>query len=311
MGYGLRIAQRTREALLCLGILLTPQAAIADTLELGSDFAVLDQIVTGSFEPASLIVLQEVGLGNVRQYQAVGIPLEVDAVSAEQNPSAQAARRIIGAGVDLDSTSEDEFFHFTFFMASEDSGFAATETKRWNYKELLENSPSLEELSKQMAALRHRLKIKRVTSIDLEEKLEVLRRKASAIADVDGIIALKMEKASLANVESEKDVEIARLRELSELGRSLPEPENINALRTALADDLRAAAKITSMADRLNRRKQQAAEQHLKNKLRLIKNMESVDPESLAQKILELRKTRRDYEIRLGLSSKESENRDF
>jgi hypothetical protein len=279
-----------------------------DTFPLGTDIGVIDQIVSSSFEPASLLVLQETALGEVHQYRASAVLIPSE---DSNDKSSSSVRRIVGAPVPLESDDDDDFFHFTFFMASEDSGFAATETKRWSQNELLRNSPSYAELAKQMAEIRHRLKIKRVAAIDLGEQLEELKQQASEIAGVDQIVKLKMQLASLRGVDAEKDDEIKRLQALGELGRSISDPPEVDDLRAEIAEHLREAAKITSMADRLNQRKKDAARQRFLAKIRAVKEMQSVDPEALAQQILELRKTRRDFETRLGLRADDNVLDDF
>lgn len=308
MGFSIRIIKRTVSV---FGVSLLFASAVhaqpAEDIPLGSDIGIIDQIVTSSFEPASLIILQEVDEGEVYQYRAIAVPLP------QENEDVDTAikKRIVGAAVPLESDSESDRFHFTFFMASADSAFAATEVKQWSQLALGQNSPTYAQLETKMAELKHRLKIKRVTAIDLEEKLEALRTKASSIAEVDAIIKLKMELASLKGVSEEKDEEIARLKSLTEQGRDISEPENISRMRSELAENLREAAKITSMADRLNTRKREAAMQRFRAKINLVKEMQNTDPERLAQEVISLRKTRQDFERRLGVSSSDQGSDEF
>jgi hypothetical protein len=65
------------------------------------------------------------------------------------------------------------------------------------------------------------------------------------------------------------------------------------------------------MADRLNNRKSEAAQRSLMRKIDLVKQMQQFDPEELAQKFLELRKKRREYESRLGVTSGDSASDEF
>ena len=290
-------------AMLCAAI--TPLTVHADTL--GKDFGLIDQIVSVGFEPVTLFVLQQTAEGEIRQYRAAALPLP----ASGNIPSSEHELLLAAPVLITEKNLRDPSFHFTFFMASKDAAFAATVVKKWTLEELRQNSLQPSQMREEIEQLDQRLKILRVEVLNLDEKLADLRSRASQIAPIDEIIDLQMNLEGIDRTKKKKDEEILRIHELVESGRKLQDPENVDTLRQELALHLAEAAKVTALADRLDRRRQDAALQTFMNKVNLVKEMQSANPEALAQEVLRLRKKRRELEARVGVGSNDATNDDF
>ncbi|MCB0323311.1 MAG: hypothetical protein KDD69_07035 [Bdellovibrionales bacterium] len=311
MGFPVRltIPRRAAGLALCVAVLAIPANGQPDNSYpgLGTEVAIIDQLVSYEFDPVTVLVLRESASGRVEQFRAEAVAL--DSVQAAE-PTARSY--LVGAPVPLvQSDSDQSNFHFTFFAASRDAAFAATAVKGWTRAELVENSPDAPELKRRIAAIEQELKILRVRAIDLEEQLAELRGKAAKIANIEAIIELKAKIATRQSREEDLTEEMERLRALIETGRQLEDPPQVDEWRHELSEHLREAAKVTAVADRLNRRKREAALQSFLQKLNLVKEMQQADPEALAQEILALRKERRELERRLGITSGEAAVNDF
>lgn len=272
----------------------------------GTQLGIIDQVVTLAFEPYSMLVLQETAPGVVEQYRAAAVQLD-----RSRDDDSSGRRFIIGAPVPLSAASRAARRNFTFFLAGRDSSFAATEVKTWDAPTLRENSPTAAEMQQQIQDLHAELKVYRVKALSLEERLNQLRSEASAIANINAIIELKSRIAALQASESEKEEQSRRLQVLIERGRALLDLEEVDALRHELSLHLKEAAKVTAAADRLNRRKNEAAMQSFMQKLNIVKEMERTDAKELAQEVLELRRKRREYENRLGITSSDAGSDQF
>lgn len=284
-------------------------SAFAET----SKVAVIDQLVLNYFMPSRISILQEVALGKVLRYPAYSLILAEDVTTGKQN-SAGLMTLLVGAAIYPELTNlRKGKAHYTFFLAGEAAGnrsFSATPIRRWSKIEVDEYSKSTSELEKTIVDV-HKETAAKVKQIKLRDvKLKQLRERVAQVAGVDGIVELKMELAKLRAFDS-KDNEIqGSLVKLVEVGRQMADPENAKLWRKSLAEDLRGAAEVTAMADRLAKRRRQAALKAFKSQSQLIKAMKDYDPQMLARKLLKLRKKRRELEGRLNLS-KHSENLEF
>lgn len=274
---------------------------------LGKEVGIVEQIVTTTFKPLTVFVLKETNLGEVKQFHAEAVRF-----TQQKDQQNDAEEIIVGAPVSVqDSALRESTFHFTFFIAGEDSAFAATEIKKWSEEDLKNSSVSLAQLSLGISELDEELKKKRVQSIDSQGKLAELRNKAYEIAQVNDIIKLKLELEHLGREKDRLATEAERLKALIEIGREQEDPQGVDEYRQQLALHLKEAAQVTALADRLNRRKREAALQNFKTKLKLVKEMDATNPQTLAQEILRLRKKRRELENRLGITSPDTFTDEF
>ena len=273
----------------------------------GTTVGVTEQIISLTFSPSTVFLLQETDLGTVRQHQALAVEFQT------QPQSANETRRILaGTFVPIHSKElRDDSSHFTFFIAGEKSSFAATEIRLWTKEDLKENSLSPEAIQRAVFAIEKKLKKERILTAETRENLTLLRNRAAQIAQVDEIISLKIKAEALQRENESQAIEIARLKNLIDIGRNLEEPEEANEYQKELALHLKEAAQVTAVADRLNRRKREAALQNFTTKVNLVKEMDSVQPEALAQEILRLRKKRRELENRMGITPTDSYSDEF
>ena len=271
---------------------------------LGSRVGVVDAIVGEDFSPTTAFVLQEVGPAQVRQY-----PAEVTPVAEKGKTKVALPLTAVGAPVPLETVTEQ--FHFTFFLADDEARFRSTPVQRWTAEELRMNSLSSNALERDIRDLDDEIKDKRVEAVEIQDQRATMFRKASQITNIEAILNLQRERSSLERSLVERRAEIERLESLIERGRQLEDPPLVDQMRKELSLHLKEAAKVTAMADRLNRRQKESAVQTFNQKLRMVKDMEREDPESLAREVLRLRRKRRELESRLGSSASEDEEADF
>jgi hypothetical protein len=278
-----------------------------DNKSIPEDVGIIDQIINVTFEPFAVFLLQETGLGYVRQYQAAAVEL-----IASGAQSAGSRQLIVGAPVVMEGQgNHDNILHFTFFMAGQNAAFAATEVKNWSVEQLRNGTINLHDLLGEIAQLENILRVKRVENLNLEESLASLRKQASEIAEIGQIVKLKMELKTLSNAYKEKEEEAERLRSQIDLGRQVQDPEGIDQYRLELSLHLQEAAKVTAIADRLSKRQQEAARQNFMRKIGMVKEMDTSDPRELAKEVLQLRKQRRELENRLGITSTDAYSDEF
>lgn len=282
-------------------------AALADELDTPSDIGAqmpddlsfIDQHVSTAFDPKRSYIFFEPALGKVRQYPAATIAEE-----GKISDSETIDRRIVGAKVALDQIPETSTaVHFSFFILGEEGVFAATPVRSWPVDKLKENSQSVAELHGEIAELEAQKRENDLKILSLEDDLDILRQEASKIAGVEDIVELQREQRSVETMLKNSEKEKLRLERLVELGRELDDPQEIDAIRTDLLDQLKEAAQATAMADRLNARRKASALTVLKNKLASVRQTANLNPEALAQEVLRLRKVRREWEGRLNVSA--------
>ena len=123
---------------------------------------------------------------------------------------------------------------------------------------------------------------------------------------------MKISKLDSFDLEDPKSVsEKSRLSDLIDLARRLPDPKNLIALRRDLGEQLRDAAKISSIAERLDSRKRRSAVKRLKAKISLVKSARGVDTAVLSREVVRLRRKRKQLENQLGLNDQAAAEFDF
>jgi len=281
--------------LLLLGV--TPKLAAADA----PSVAMVDQLVSLPFLPSKVLLVQKLSDDSVRLYPGSVLPNRLPGKHGIDN-----ILYLLVAPVSLEpADSAEEDFSLVFLLFDANNNFYGTAVQTMSWEELRQNSESAEELQLKTEELTRRKKITSVEATDMQQKLEGLRDEASKIAGVDEIIDLKMELVQLKGFGEEHAQELERLRELVEYGRGLADPANIDQQRQELMSHLTEAAKVTSVAERLNSRRRQTAVATVQAKLNLIRRMRNVDSNALAKEALRLRAIRRQLEVRLGIAPTE------
>lgn len=282
--------------------------SIPEASYLPKDFGLIEQTIAVPFKPVSVYALVEQKTGDIRQYHGIAVPSGAGGMEVEAGQTVNVAALIPVPK----QAAPDDVFHFTFFLASVSGDFAATEIRSWTWKALRENSLTIDSLEAQTSAIERDIPAQREQNTKLEAKLTQLREQASKIAGVDDLIDLKTELASLKGFDEKKSSELERLKELVKRGRFDPEPEGMDDLRMDLLGQLRNAARLTADADRLGMSQRESAVAAYRRKIDIVKQAEGVDPQELAQRVLELRSHRRELESRLNVGgTPEPDGRDF
>ena len=260
-------------------------------------FGIIDQAVASSFRPESVFLL--VAGAGVKEFPAVFL--------TRGGSGLDQGGEILAASL----LPQAESLSFSFFLKGHDLSFAATPVRTWSRESIRKNTVSYSELTAEVSTLSRQLKDKQTLVAKVEQELDSLRSKASAVAGVDEIIDLKIELARLRGFGDQKAAERERLRDLVSIGRKRTDPEGVDALRQELSLHLADTARATAMADRLRVRRKEAARATLDKKLAFVKEMSRYNPEELAAEVIRLRNRRRELEARLNLRPAPAEQNDF
>jgi len=274
-----------------------------------ASFGVIEQTISVPFRAVSVYALVETTVGQIRQYRAKAVPA---AIGAKEIEAGQAV--LVGAVIPIPpNAAPDAVFHFSFFATGVNGDFAATDIQSLTWKALETSGYQIETLKEETARLENSLPAQREENLKLENQLSQLRDQAAKIAGVDDLIDLKSELDSLKGSDEKKSVEVDRIKLLAKLGFEAADPKNSDALLMDLGGQLRLAAKVTAEADKVGTNRKGSVEAEYRRKLDLVRRMEGVDPQSLAQQVLNLRKRRKDLEARLdtGASPSTEADQDF
>jgi hypothetical protein len=295
-----RILQAASAALVALS-----SRAGAAPPEQAPNFGIVDQLVSVAFPPKKAFVLVAPEGGALVQ-----MPASVVRPTGHLAEELGTNRVLAGGVVPRDRSTGE--VRFTFFLKGDEGRFAATPVRVWTRESLNRNIVDFERLASETARF-ERLWSERSKELeDAEAELEILRKRASEIASVEEIIDLKLELARLKGFGSSKAEEEGRLKELIERASRASSPPDIDERRGELSVHLQDAARASALQARLSRRKQAAARSSLAQKLALIKQMSSYDPQSLAQEVLKLRARRKSLERKANPSApKEDSASDF
>ena len=312
------VMAKIRYALAVLA-LIAPQAALAQAgagetglpPQFPPNVGILEQTIAVPFEPVSLYALQEISLGQIRQYRAVAAQIS----SPEEAEQSKSVQLIVGAPIAKDAEADDAgVFHFTFFLTDLNGQFAATEVKGWSWKRLAENTLPGALLERNGAAYAQEISMQQTKNVEMEKQLSTMREQASKIAEVDEIIDLKSELSNVRGFDEQKSSEVERLKTLVAEGRDLADPPDLVRIKATLAENLAGVAKVTALADRLSGRRKDAAAASYRRKINLVRESEGIDPELLAQEALDLRRRRKELEARLskgGVPADSTTNSEF
>ncbi len=250
----------------------------------------IDQVLLVPFEPSWSFVLVETGLGEIQRFPA-------QFVSGYRYETETEMRDAYLAGARIPLTNlRKGTFHFSFFVFGDKGEFAATPISEWSHQMLVESTVDEKRLRERVSEVKRQVDVERLELSALEDKLRVLRDKASVVSGIDDIVDLNMELTRLKGTAQDSAVEQARLRTLISAGRQEGIDGDIDTRRQQLLELLTETAQATAMADRLSAHRREAARTNLQKKLALVKEMKSVDADVLAKTALELRARRRQLE---------------
>lgn len=267
------------------------------------DFGVIDQVVTVPFVPTAVVALVEIRQGLVETFPAAIVPY------VERSGMITTGEQVFAAArIPLERLKRTEVFHFSFFIMGGGGAFAATPVKRWNKQMLAENSKTLELLQKEAETIERKLSVQQIEINNLEEKYKEVRTRGFALTGIDQIVETQTNLDRVKRARDEKAAEVVRLTELIEAGREISEPEGVVVRRQQLLDELKQAAQVTAMADRLNSRRREAAVAAVQRKVAAIRESKSIDANSLAKEILTLRVRRKALESKLNITGQEQSN---
>lgn len=261
---------------------------------------ILDQVFSVPFEPKQVFLVKEYPGALVRMFGAECLGVRTD--SGEQAEGSQVLCAAMVALNDADEVSKE--YRYSFVVKGRPGEIFGSEVSKVSDKEIVENTRTPEEYALRKTRLEEKIVKEQAAMAQLGLELKILRVKASQVAGVSDIVNVREELSSISSGGERMAQEKRRLESLVSRAQELPDPEDINIRRKALSLDLKEAAKVTAMADRLNRRRKEAAAGSLSDKLAMIKEAESVDIEALGQEVVRLREKRKQLEARFGVAPK-------
>ena len=267
---------------LFLGLFLLPAPVLA-----AENKYIVDQTISVPFSPSEVKAIISGAPGEVSIFKS-----EFVEISAHRTKEGKSYLVHVGSMFPSAVLSGDSL-EVVFTALSKDGDLMVAPTRTWK-KEDLDKLASLREgLLADTDKLRFEVARSKSEVTDIDKSIKELQVKASEIAGVEEIVALKLELSELRGAGESGESEKERLKALVEKGRSTTDPEGIHELLKELANQLAKTAEATAMADRLNERKKSAAMATLNQKLELIKEMEALDSQELAERALLLRARKR------------------
>lgn len=269
---------------------------LANPAKARAQVAYIDHLTVEDSQPISAKVILEMGTGSVQilEAQVTELPNTSRSLISAQTSSKGSSRAPSGGVAFVTSPLRE-----------------SPEIEFWNPELILFNQISENSLQRDTLDLDQSIQKIRIKSVELQDLISAQETELIRKLEIPALRDVMEEQRELRRSIDEQQREIARLETVIEDGRNLPTPENINSMRIELSEHLREAAKVTSVADRLTRRKLEAARLRLKEKLNMIEELKKQDPAALAREILKLRKERRELENRLGITSKDSAQDQF
>ena len=263
---------------------------------LGAGIAVVDQVVELPFVPQEVFLL--ISTRKVRRFRGA----VVSYTPIKQVPEGHQSFLAGGSFPFSASFTSPKGVYSSFVFIGPNKEIATSSAKYWSLNDLKQNSQTILSYSKNSKKLEHRIDTKVLELSALDRELQELRERASKLIDVDALVAAKMELEILRHQLEEKRNVVNRLLSVVEIARELPETPELYSLQRELQTQLKDAAKVSALADRLNTRRRQAAVASFKSKVALVRKMREYEPEALAKRVLELRNRRAKLERQLGIA---------
>ena len=199
-------------------------------------------------------------------------------------------------------------FLLAFIFEDDEGKFSGFPVHTVSNDDCLRKTVGISALREQSETIEQQVKDLEQNSLILDQRLKELRDKVSVLVGADKIIQVRSEVAANKGRVSDLTIDKQRLERLISQSKTMPEMEDVDILRRELSVHLQEAAKATATADRLNKRKKEAAMHEIQNNVALIKETNQDNPQDLARMALELRAERKRLEMRLGSSASESQN---
>lgn len=297
---------RLRAALFIIALTLCASPALPARAADDALYGIVQQTIAVPFKPVSVYALVDFGKGKINQFPGTFVPYQ--SASGDDRNSRVAVAAVVPLPVP--APPSDQSFRFTFFLASLDGEFAATEVADMTWDQLQQVPHSVEAINAEIEQLQKRIPQQKEKNSVTQKKFTELRDKASQIAQVDDLLDLRSELENLKGNDDKKSDEVDHIREAIRLGYRTPASPAVDAVRLDLLGQLYAAARVTAFVDREADLKRSSAEMSYQRKLELIRETENLDPDALAQEALQLRERRRALERQLHENGGE-EDRDF
>lgn len=227
-------------------------------------------------------------------------PAHVELVIKENS-----SQYFVGALINLNRRTNTSEVFYSFVLSDEQLNSFATPMARTSYQTLMEQERSLEDLEAANTKVVEKIKETEKKMEKLEVRATELRNMISEIVGVEDIIKLRAEAAALRIRNNDLQAHRDYLVQMQEIAKKMPEVEDIDILRKELNSHLQATAEATALADRLVKRRKQAAIMELQNKVLAVREAANEDPKALAKTALELRAERKRLEMKVGRSVSE------
>ncbi len=198
----------------------------SDSSGLGSlSVGIIEQTIAVPFKPVSVYALVDFGNNNIKQIPGVFVPFP------NQGSNAAAGDRVAVAAViqnerQTESTEaagvksygnssapqNDHHFRFTFFLASLEGEFAATEVTETTWEQIQSIPHTVDAISAAIATAKKAIPQQKERNAATDKKFASLRTQASQIAQVDDLLDLKTELESLKETDEKKVGEVEHIR---------------------------------------------------------------------------------------------------
>ena len=260
----------------------------------------IDELIALDITPEKVFSLVEIAPGEVERYPAKFL----DYYETIRYPKVVGDTNHWIVASPLTLPKETQSLTFTFFLIAEDGYFAGTPVVNRSLEQIIDERKPTSQLEEEVRQSRKKL-LSQVKMLEgLDEELAELREKASKVVGIENIVDLNMELSELEGFSSELESEKERLEELIKIGRKAKQPANLAQKRRELQAFLKEAAKVTAMADRLNKKKKNAALSTLRKNISLVKQTSGYNLQLLSQEVLKLRRQRRKLEAQLNLATR-------
>lgn len=283
-----------------IGMLLICATCLQNVAAQERTSGIISQEASVDFDPSQILMIVEYPKGMIRFLQGTFSPQPLSA-----SPVSTERTYLVAAKLALATDQKSgETFDFAFLLINDRATrIKVTPVERWHISKLKQNTPTLEQIKKDIGKLETKLSSESADKSPEAAKVIELRNKLADAAELPKIVALRLEIQQKRAELEQKENDIRALRDLVQTTRGREIGDSFGQLRQELADDLRNIASTTARTERLQRRKENTAETSLQAKLKMIRDTEGHDIQSLAEHVLALRRERRALEVKLGVAS--------
>lgn len=273
---------------------------------LAEDFGIIEQTIAVSFKPTSTyaLVAQKLSASNWRLIKRIHGTIVA-------NPEDEGTLDVAVVVPQEVFSEEDQELYYSFFLISVDGEIAATEVKAITKEQLLNSFIPQEQLSLEIKQFEQQLPILKTKNVISQNKLNQTKEKVSKIAEVDDLIDLKSELASLKEGDSNAASEVEVLKNLYADNVYKPDsPEDLQ-MRMDLEKQLKEIIKSSTFQKKSTSNSPAEIISNFHKKIELAKSISYNNPEILAKEVLSLRRKRLELEAQLSSTGTTESNKDF